>query len=504
MEDIAKVLFWIFIWLLVFNFFKWRDILLNKIIWFFMKIKPVWYLASGIILITFGYYIINFSYYTYYLFAFFISAGYFSRKQIDSFIRKKEWLFLKTKPGRFLASISLLFTLFYYIYVFSYHLPYLGNLIYGPRDVQISNQVWMDKNLDVSTFRNGEPMFEAENEEEWRNACDIGQPAWCYFDFKAENGRIYGKLYNQSALYDKRGIAPEGYRIPKTSDIWDLIKNLGGITSADKALKSKDDWIYFSYRGNNSSGFTAIPTSEGYAAWWTLSGYFYLSDKEQTVNFRDYENAGIYEKHSVRCLKGYEKKFKTDLQTIKIGSQIWTSKNLEVSTYLNGEPIRHARTQEEWKDADSKGKGAWCYYNHDPKNGEIYGKLYNWYAVNVKRGLAPEGYHIPSDAEWSILINYLGGDSTGFKMKSTTTWNIKGYNLEKGNNSDSSGFNALAGGLCNSSGDFYKITGYGYWWGSSENYTSLAWNRSLSDNNTRVARGNFSKGDGFSVRCLRD
>ena len=465
-----------------------------------MKISPVWYLASGIILITFGYYIINFSYYTYSLFAFFISAGYFSRKQIDSFIRKKEWLFLKTKPVRYLASISLLFTLFYYIYVFSYHLPYLGNLIYGPRDVQIANQVWTDKNLDVSTFRNGEPIYEAENEEEWTNACDKGQPAWCYFDFKAENGRIYGKLYNKFALFDERGIAPEGYRIPKTSDLLQLIKNLGGKTSADKALKSKDDWIFFSYRGDNSSGFNAIPISEGYAEWWTRSGYFYLSKNTKTVNFNlgGLDNVKFYKKNSVRCIKGYEIS-KTYLQTIKIGNQIWTLKNLEVSTYLNGEPIYRANTPEEWRGAANRKEGAWCYYNHDPKNGEIYGKLYNWYCVNDERGLAPDGYHIPSDSEWSLLSEYLGGESiAGYKMKSTSGWN------SNGNGDNSSGFNGVPGGLLDYYGYFFKFTGDGGWWSSSEDNAGNAWSRSLNSNNSRVYRNRNYKDNGFSVRCLRD
>ena len=499
MEDMTKFLFGLFLLcLVIYNF----NILTNKIIWFFMKIKPVWYLASGIILITFGYYIINFSYYTYSLFAFFISAGYFSRKQIDSFIRKKEWLFLKTKPGRYLASISLLFTLFYYIYVFSYHLPYLGNLIYGPRDVQIANQVWTDKNLDVSTFRNGEPIYEAENVEDWNNACRNSQPAWCYYDYHAENGRIYGKLYNQYAVRDERGIAPEGYRVPKASDILDLIYQLGGKTSADKALKSKDDWIYFSYRGDNSSGFNAIPTSKGYADWWSQSGYFYLTKEKQTVNIDSLNIDSIdqYKKFYIRCIKvaKYDKS-KTILETINIGKQIWTTKNLDVSTYSNGEPIFHASSKEAMIDANENRVGAWCYYNHDPKNGEIYGKLYNWYCVNDERKLAPDGYHIPSDSEWSLLSEYLGGESiAGYKMKSTSGWN------SNGNGDNSFGFNAFPGGYCNDNGNFNDITVYGYWWSSSEVNAGVAWYRYLLGGNARVGRYLNYKSDGFSVRCLRD
>jgi uncharacterized protein (TIGR02145 family) len=191
------------------------------------------------------------------------------------------------------------------------------------------------------------------------------------------------------------------------------------------------------------------------------------------------------------------------LETVNIGTQIWTSRNLDVSTYRNGETIRHASTQQEWQDAASKGEGAWGYYENDPKNGEMYGKLYNWYAVNDKRGLAPELYHIPSDAEWSVLIEILGGKKlANFKMKSTTGWS------NGANGDNSSGFNGLPGGYCGgSNGYFYDIADYGYFWSSSENYTGTAWSRSLVNNNSYSAEvGRFSryKYDGFSVRCLRD
>ena len=184
---------------------------------------------------------------------------------------------------------------------------------------------------------------------------------------------------------------------------------------------------------------------------------------------------------------------------IAIGTQIWTSKNLDVSTYRNGESIRHARTPEEWQDAASKGEGAWCYYNNDPKNGEIYGKLYNWYAVKDSRVLAPSGYHIPSDLEWSLLTEYLGGEEiAGFKMKSTSGW------ANGGNGDNSSLFNGLPGGYCYNNGNFYNMTENGYWWSSSESNTNLAWSRNLYKYNTKVGRFNDYKKYGFSVRCLRD
>ena len=187
------------------------------------------------------------------------------------------------------------------------------------------------------------------------------------------------------------------------------------------------------------------------------------------------------------------------LESVKIGTQIWTTKNLDVSTYRNGDTIRHASTQQEWQDAARKGEGAWCYYNHDPKNGEVYGKLYNWHAVKNSRNLAPSGYHIPSDLEWSLLTEYLGGEEiAGFKMKSTSGW------YDNGNGDNSSGFNGLPGGYCHYDGYFYSITENGYWWSSSEYNTDGAWGRGLGGSNAEVSRGSYYKSDGFSVRCLRD
>ena len=188
------------------------------------------------------------------------------------------------------------------------------------------------------------------------------------------------------------------------------------------------------------------------------------------------------------------------LESVKIGTQIWTTKNLDVSTYRNGDPIRHASTFQEWTDAQNKNEGAWCYYENDPKNGEIYGKLYNWYAVNDKRGLAREGYHIPSDAEWYVLTEYLGGEGiAGYKMKSTTGWE------NNGNGDNSSGFNGMPGGYrYRDDGTFSNITEDGYWWSSSERNAGGAWSRSLFNNETEVYRNDNSKNYGFSVRCIKD
>ena len=182
---------------------------------------------------------------------------------------------------------------------------------------------------------------------------------------------------------------------------------------------------------------------------------------------------------------------------VTIGKQVWMSENLNVDKFRNGDPILEAKTDEEWGTAYENQQPAWCYYNNDPANGEKYGKLYNWYAVNDKRGLAPFGYHIPSDEEWTILTDYLGRDVAGTKMKSTSGWK------ENGNSSNESGFSGLPGGYRDSGGTFGYVGEVGSWWSSTENDTASAWYRSLYSNGD-VGRYGFTKEDGLSVRCLRD
>jgi uncharacterized protein (TIGR02145 family) len=183
-------------------------------------------------------------------------------------------------------------------------------------------------------------------------------------------------------------------------------------------------------------------------------------------------------------------------QTVTIGTQVWMTKNLDVATYRNGDVIPQVQDKNAWAELTT---GAWCYYDNDASNGEKYGKLYNWYAVNDPRGLAPNGYHIPTDAEWTKLTDYLGGESgAGTKMKSISGWK------DNGNGTNTSGFSGLPGGYRYGDGTFSNIGKNGFWWSSSENSTGIAWNRSLLYFNGYVNRNYLNGQDGFSVRCLRD
>ena len=189
-----------------------------------------------------------------------------------------------------------------------------------------------------------------------------------------------------------------------------------------------------------------------------------------------------------------------DLVTVVMtsGSQVvWATQNLNVSTYRDGTSIPKVENASAWT---SLTDGAYCYYNNDSATyAAIYGKLYNWYAVkdSTHGGLAPAGYHIPTDAEWTTLKDTLGANA-GTQMKSTTGWN------SGGNGTNSSGFAGRPGGSRSNDGSFNYIGNDGGWWCSTETSNTNAWYRILFYFDSNVFRISYSKTAGFSVRCLRD
>lgn len=191
-------------------------------------------------------------------------------------------------------------------------------------------------------------------------------------------------------------------------------------------------------------------------------------------------------------------------QTVAICNQTWTKTNLNVSKYRNGDIIPQVTDPTAWAALTT---GAWCYYDNDPATEATFGRLYNWHAVNDPRGLAPTGYHIPSDAEWTTLTSCLGGDAVaGSKMKST------GTSLWQSPNSDatnSSGFTGLPGGYRDTNGSFCSIGcflaigDYGIWWSSSEVSWGARYLR-LVYINGGTYRITERKNNGNSVRCIKD
>jgi len=192
-----------------------------------------------------------------------------------------------------------------------------------------------------------------------------------------------------------------------------------------------------------------------------------------------------------------EANFISGYPLIEIGNQGWMENNLDVTTYRNGDPIPQVKDPTEWAKLTT---GAWCFYNNDPANGAIYGKLYNWYAVNDPRGLAPIGWHVPSDGEWDTLTIFLGGaDVAGDKLKAVSSlWQ------STGNATNSSSFAGLPGGDRFYDGSFYNVGFNSYWWSATEYDTTDAWYRCLFYNNSNLGFYGISKTGGLSVRCVRD
>jgi uncharacterized protein (TIGR02145 family) len=201
---------------------------------------------------------------------------------------------------------------------------------------------------------------------------------------------------------------------------------------------------------------------------------------------------------------------------VTIGTQKWMKKNLDIATYRDGTAIPEVTDAGDWAGLTT---GAWCYYTGT--DGTIYGKLYNWYAVKgitvkedatptaeqiaARKELAPTGWHVPSDEEWTTLTTFLDQEAptgnVGGKMKETgeAHW----YNPNTGA-TNSSGFTALPGGYRANDGSFYNIGNNGVWWSSTEHTTTYAGYRDLNFSNGNVYRNNYNKTFGFSVRCLRD
>ena len=193
--------------------------------------------------------------------------------------------------------------------------------------------------------------------------------------------------------------------------------------------------------------------------------------------------------------------------SVKIGEQEWMTENLNVDHFQNGDIIQEAKTKEEWVKAGKNEEPAWCYYDNNSSNGEKYGKLYNFYSVIDPRGLAPNGWHVPTEAEWAVLTNYLLDNGhngiEGTALKATSGWNDD-VDGKGGNGTDDYGWLGLPGGSRSGSGNFSSVGGYGYWWSSSQSNTSNAWYRHLYGSKSNVYSYNYYKDFGFSVRCLRD
>ena len=188
-------------------------------------------------------------------------------------------------------------------------------------------------------------------------------------------------------------------------------------------------------------------------------------------------------------------------KSVIIGDQEWMAENLRTTKYSDGTPIPNVTDETEWYNDTT---GAWCHYDNDNKYDTIYGKLYNWYAVETSK-LCPTGWHVPTDSEWTELTDYLYSNGysgeEGKVLKATSGWD------DDGNGTDNYGWNGLPGGYRYGLGDFYSIGSISSWWSSSyydTYFSSYAETRNLLNSFDDVSLGSNFKMFGHSVRCLKD
>ncbi len=401
------------------------------------------------------------------------------------------------------------------------------------RTVKIGDQWWMGENLKTTHYRNGDPIPNVTDNSEWMG---LQSGAYCNYSNNNSYVEIRGCLYNWYAADDNRGLAPEGWHVPSDEEWKELEMHLGmsRLEADDRDWRGTDEggklkgtrtgyWEYPNTGATNESGFSALPGGlrnyigdfyrigqsafywsatecHGYAAWGRLLGF---------------NNSGIYRTNydkqygsSVRCVRLSSTKYGSvpDIdgnvyKTVKIGDQWWMAENLKTTHYRNGDPIANITDDSEWMGLQT---GAYCNYNNDTSFVEVYGygRLYNYFAVDTSSGLAPEGWHVPSDQDWQILVDYLGGDAVaGGKLKESGIGHWFSPNTGATNEV---GFRALPGGYRGYHGDCNYLGSLANFWSSSEGGSDRAWYRGLSCYSSNINRYNGYKQGGFSVRCVRD
>lgn len=187
---------------------------------------------------------------------------------------------------------------------------------------------------------------------------------------------------------------------------------------------------------------------------------------------------------------------------VTIGKQVWLANNLEVLTFRNGDVIPHARTAGEWEKAGREGTPAWCYYQGDTGEIKTHGRMYNWFAVNDKRGLAQVGWHVATQEDWIRLEDFLGIDKAGVLFRNDSVWN-------SGNTHSGTGI--LLGGYRGRDGRFTGMGEFTYMASATEadirdsrNDQMAIWGRGVHIDNKTVMRCALDKQFGLYVRCVRD
>ncbi len=379
--------------------------------------------------------------------------------------------------------------------------------------VQIGNQIWAQENLSTTKYANGDDIPHPND-----LATFYSLTTGAYMSLPDDNGTgKYGRRYNWYAAVDARGICPTGWHIPSDEEWGILEKSLGlpsdqvftiGVRGNSQniggKLKALCPWSIPNTGATNIYGFNGVPFN-------ALSNDYFSVMRTSTASSETIAitrslfstNGGIDREHQFKSSGAQCRCLKDPMViplpgNVRIGNQIWMTKNLSVVTYRNGDTIPQITDSTEWANLTT---GAWRYYNDNSTNEAVYGRLYNWFAVNDPRGLAPLGMHIPTDQEWTLLSNHLGGESiAGGALKTETGWQLPNTGA-----TNSSGFNGLPAGLVGPSSVFGFKGGAAFWWSTTESSPSLGICRTIYFDSEAIYKDqNSAKNLGISIRCVQD
>ena len=361
-------------------------------------------------------------------------------------------------------------------------------------------------------YTNGSSLYMSELGYHWSSTQATPTTAWC---------RVLGYQYSgvsRSEYNFKNGITVRCMRQVSTPVVvTNSINSITGISAMGGGTITSDGGSPVTQRGLCWST-ASNPTIDGnHTSEGPGSGDFISTISGLTPNTVYYVRA--YATNSAGTSYGNNQSFTsalfipglgvTDIDnntypTIILGTQEWMAENLKVTHYRNGDLIPNITEIAQW---NSLSTGAFCWYNNDVNWKDAYGALYNWYTVADNRNVCPSGWHIPTDAEWTVLTNYLGGAVVaGGKLKSTrTTPDISPrWDLPNTGATNQSGFSGFPGGYREYDGAFNNNGQEGAWWGSTQGSSIGAYGRVLNFDNENTDRGNYFMKDGFSVRCLKD
>ncbi|MCX6328136.1 MAG: hypothetical protein NTZ85_01295 [Bacteroidia bacterium] len=430
------------------------------------------------------------------------------------------------------------------------------------KTITIGPQIWMKENLKTTKYNDGTPVPLVTNGTTWSH---LSSGAYCLYNNDSLNKNTYGALYNWYAVYTGK-LCPSGWHVPCEKEWDDLVQSFEDWSHKGEELreKGKSHWHHSpNTKATNKSGFTALPGGHrsrflfeddtidflkrydyedidnfrdttwrfygiGFSGyWWGFDGNSF-NDNAYTVCLRYYysaipaRNSDFMDKKeglSVRCLKynmtvtqdglpftepEYGETVKDQdsntYKTIVIGTQTWMAENLKTTKFNNGKAIALLTSDDDWSNVNSSG---YCWYDNNPTYKNDYGALYNWYAVQTGK-LCPAGWHIPSDKEWTILTDYLGGEAVSAgKLKET--W-FQHWSKPNNGATNETGFTALPGGYREYEyGGFIRDLGEaGKWWSSTRLESNYAWCRYMNLDDNTLYRGNYDKGEGLSVRCIKN